>query len=931
MKKTISCLALLTVALCALAQQPQELPLDANVRYGQLENGLTYYICHNEYNKARCDFYIAQSVGAILEEDDQNGLAHFLEHMAFNSTEHFTKKGIINYFESVGVSFGNDINAHTQLDETVYQIKNVPLTREGIVDTALLALHDWACGILLLPNEIDDERRVICEEWRTRHTANFRLLTKLNALKYPNSQYAKRDVIGDTAIINHFAYDALRAYYEKWYGPDNQALIIVGGIDVDQIEQKIKTLWADVPARKNRGERPLYTVNDNSAPLVAIALDPEARTTRIELEYKHNQLPIEFQNTDQAYLLSLVREFICNMLDLRLYELTSKPNAPFSNAWSDHYEIAKLKDAFTLTSIPKEGYETKALNEMLIQLEKIDRYGFTTDELEIVKTNYLRKIERAYNERNNRFNTPIAEECVTNFLNHKPMPGIEWEYEFAKAVVPQIPIELVNQIAKELIHANPTIAIAGPQKEGVNIPSKEQILAMLEAVHEAEIEAPHEKAIDTVLVKKAPKIGKIKKTNYNEKLGVTEWTLSNGVRVLIKPTTYKQDEIYLYAYSKGGLSLVPTEDLYAASLAPIAVTIMGLGDFSRLNLSKAIIGKEADLSININVNEESIKGPTSIKDFETALQLTYLMFTAPRRDEEEFQSLINLIHNQLQNKYKDPQMVFSDSITLAQTSRPERAIVWNTENLQKVTLDKCLSIYQKRFANPADFTFVLVGNIDPNDKTTQKQICQWLGGLKTTKDREDFGDNYQHASPGIQCHHFTHPMETAKSSNFIQYASRDIPFNLANRLTVQMIANILDRRYFESLREQEGGSYNIDCRGDILIPINDSYLTMQFDTDTAKQSRLIDIIHKEIQAIIDNGPQASDIQKSKEIMSKAFQNLLVGNENWSTIIENYYLYGLDCTDAQSVIDSITAESIQNTLRKLVESGNILEVVMTPAE
>ncbi len=928
MQKTLSSFALLAIVCCAFAQQPKKLSLDTNVRYGQLENGLTYYICRNEYNDARCDFYIAQAVGAILEEDCQNGLAHFLEHSAFNSTEHFPKKGIVNYFESIGVGFGRNINANTWLDETVYQINNVPLDREGIVDTALLALHDWSCGLLLLPDEIDSERRVICEEWRTRNTADFRLLTKLNLLKYPNSRYAKRDVIGDTAIINNFAYDALHAFYEKWYGTDNQAIVVVGGIDVDQIEQKIKALWADVPARKNRGERPLYTVNDNTAPLVVIALDSEAKTTRIELEYKHNQLPVELQNTDQAYLLSLVKKMVCKMLNLRLYELANKPNAPFSNVWSDYYMIAKLKDAFTFISTPKEGYEAEALNNMLVQLEKIDRYGFTTNELDVVKTAYLHQIEETYNERNNRFNTPIAEACVDNFLHHKPMPGIEWEYKFAKAVVPQISIEFVNQIAKELVHANPTIAIAGPQKESVNIPSEEQILAMLGTVHEAEIEAPHEESIDTVLVKHAPKIGKIKTTSYNEKLGVTEWTLSNGVRMLIKPTTFQQDEIYFYAYSKGGMSLVPAEDLYAADLAPMVVMMMGLGDFSRLGLSKSLVGKTTDLSISID-DEEVIKGTTSIKDFETALQLTYLMFTAPRRDEEAFQSLIGMIYNQLLNKYQDPQMVFADSIRLAQTNRSECTIVWNTENLQKVTLDKCLNIYRERFANPADFTFVLVGNIDPNDKTTQKQICQWLGGMKTTKEREDFGDNGPRVPLGIHRHYFTHPMEMTKVSNFIQYTSCDIPFNLANRLSIQMIANILGRRYFESIREQEGGAYHIDCEGDIRFLNNESYLIMQFDTDTTKQSRLLDIIHKEIQNIIDKGPRASDVQKTKEIMSKRFQSLLVGNENWSAIIENYYLYGIDCTDAQSVLDSITAESLQNSLRKLVESGNIIEVVMSP--
>ncbi len=926
-------MALLLAALTAVAQQPEKLPMDPNVRYGQLENGLTYYIRHNEQPKQRCEFHIAQAVGAVLEEDNQNGLAHFLEHMAFNGTKNFPGKGIINYFESVGVNFGGNINAYTSIDETVYRLSDVPTYREGIVDSALLVLHDWACGLLLLPEEIDDERGVIREEWRTGRTADRRLWKEIRALKYPGSQYAKRDVIGDTAVINNFAYDALRAYYEKWYGPDNQAIIVVGDIDVNQIEQKIKALWADVPERKNRGERPLYTVEDNKAPLVAIALDPEAQNTRIELEYKHDQLPQELQNTDQAYLLSILYQLIDDMLQNRFTELTLDPNASFMGAGSYYGEIVKLKDAFVAITVPKEGRETEALNDLLVQMEKMQRYGFTNAELERAKSDYMSSMEKSYNERNNRRNISIAQECIRNFEDHESMPGIEWEYQFAKNVLPMIQVDMVNEVAKQMVHENPTIAITGPKKDGVNIPSEEEILTMLKTVNEAEIEAPKEEAIDTQLVKKAPKAGKIKKTSYDKEYGVTQWTLSNGVRVLVKPTTFKQDEIRLYAYSKGGESLLNTEDLYAADLATSAVSMMGLGDFSANNLQKALAGKTVSESASINAYTETVSGSSSVKDFETLLQLVYLQFTAPRRDEDAFNTLISLMHNQLINKDKNPKAAFSDSVQVFSSNHSERTTVWSAEKLEQVTLDKCLAVYKDRFANPADFTFIFVGNIDPKDKATQKLIGQWLGGMKTTKAREDIRDNGVRSPLGIQRNYFTRQMETTTASNRIQYTSYDIPYTLDNDLNMEMIGRILSTRYLESIREREGGSYGVGCAGRLDInPVSRARLIMQFDTDPAKQSKLMEIIHEEVNTIIDNGPLAQDLSKEKESMLKDFQEDLEKNGHWETMIYLKDRYGLDhLADYKKAVENITAESVQNTLRKLVDAGNMFEVVMSPAD
>ena len=933
MKRILLNIALLCAAMMVWAQEaPEKLPMDPDVRYGKLDNGLTYYIRHNEQPKQRCEFHIAQSVGAILEEDHQNGLAHFLEHMAFNGTEHFPGKGIINYFESVGVNFGGNINAYTSIDETVYRLSDVPTYREGIIDSALLVMHDWSCGLLLLPEEIDAERGVIREEWRTGRTANRRIWKELNAKMYPGTQYAKRDVIGDTAVINNFEYQALRDYYHKWYGPDNQAIIVVGDINVDTIEAKIKALWAEVPRRANYGERPIYTVNHNDKPLVAIVTDPEAEGSRITMEYKFDQLPAMLQGTAQEYMLMTVRRLACDMLDNRFSELALDPKASFTGAGCYYGEAAKKMDAFYAISLPKEGRETEAFNDLLFQLEKMHRYGFTQAELDRVKSEKLNAMEKSYNERNTRRNITLARECIRNFEDGEVMPGIEWEYEFIQAVLPMVSLETVNNVAKALIHANPTVAISGPEKEGVNIPSEETILTALAGQSELFIEAPTEEAFDSELVKKAPRKGKIKSVKENQELGTTEWTLSNGVKVIIKPTEFKADEILMQAFSKGGYSQVKTADLPSAQVAQYIIAYSGIGRFNATQLQKALAGKTVSVSPEISENTERIQGSSSVKDLETMLQLTYLDFTAPRRDEEAYQTLMALLRNQLLNRDKNPKTIFSDSVQVMSNNHSPRAPLFNMDLLEKVSLDKALEIYKARFANPADFTFVFVGNIDPKDQKVKDLICQWIGGLKTKKGKhESIIDHHVTVALGQQKNYFSRPMETTTASNRIQYTSYDMPYTMANDLNMDIIGRILSTRYLESIREREGGSYGVGTYGYMtIVPTPKAALIMQFDTDPLKQARLMEIIHEEIQTIVENGPLASDLQKEKESMLKDFQEDLEKNTFWRQKLYMYYMYGLnEIRDYKATVEGITAETVQSTLKELLKAGNMFEVVMFP--
>ena len=932
MKKFILSTLVLALSLSMAAQQPQPLPIDSAVRVGKLDNGLTYYIRHNEYPKQRAEFHIAQAVGATMEEDHQNGLAHFLEHMAFNGTEHFEGKGIIEYFESIGVNFGGNINAYTSLDETVYRLSEVPTVREGIIDSALLVMHDWACGLSLLEDEIDAERGVIREEWRTGAQANRRMWKAINPLKYPGSQYAKRDVIGDTAVINNFTYDALRDYYKKWYGPDNQAIIVVGDIDVDQIEQKIKALWADVPARVNRGERPLHSVYDNAEPIVAIVRDREAQYTRIEMEFKKDQLPKPLRGTNVSYLQNLALELVCDMFNNRLSELSMKPEATFVGAGSYHGELVKEKDAFVAVYLAKQGQEVAAYKDLLTQLEKMRRYGFTHAELDRVKKEMLAAYEKSYNERNTVRNIMYAQQYIRHYLSDKPIPGIAWEYETVQQILPMLSVDMLNQMAQQLVtDENLIISFQAPEDKSVVLPTEAEAVEMLAAVKNEEIEAPVEEAIRENLVETAPKAGKIKKTNYIESLGATEWTLSNGVRVVVKPTTFKQDEILFYAFSQGGYSLVATADLPSAALATDVVELGGLADMSATDLQKALTGKRVSVSPSISAYNESVSGSSTIKDLETMLQLNYLYFTAPRRDEESYQTLISILNSQLANRDKNPKVAFSDSVQMMQTDHSDRTIIFNKAMLDKASLDKALEVYMARFANPADFTFFFVGNVDPNDEAFQTQVRTWLGGLKTNKKLEKAADDKVRVAMGIQKNYFTRQMETKTASNRIQYTSYDMPYTLANDLNMEMIGRILSTRYLESIREREGGSYGVGCAAWMnRHPVPYAQLIMQFDTDPEKQEKLMNIIHEEVMTIVENGPLAKDLNKEKESMLKDFQEDLEKNSYWKSVLSIYYKNGINyITDYKAAVENITAESVQATLKKLVEAGNMFEVVMLP--
>lgn len=935
MKKYVSlfCLFLLTSLWSnGFAQQNSQLPIDSQVRIGHLDNGLTYYIRHNEKPKDRADFYIVQKVGAILEEDSQNGLAHFLEHMAFNGTKNFPNKQLINFLEKNGVKFGENINAYTSLDETVYNLSNVPTTRQGVIDSSLLVLHDWSNFISLDGKEIDKERGVIREEWRTGSNADRRMWKAGNSILFAGSQYAKRDVIGDTAVINHFSYNTLRDYYKKWYRPDLQAIIVVGDINVDKTEAQIKELFNTIPKSVNPAERILYTVPDNDLPIVARITDPEASNIGFMVQFKQTPLSDDAKKTSIGYVTDIVNSLISRMQNTRFQEIAQKADAPIAYAVSQYGDLVKTKDAFLYYMVPRDGKLKDAISLLFNEIEKTKRYGFNADEYERAKADILKQIEQAYNNRDKQNSSSYIREYVNNFLNLEPIPGIEWEYKTLQLLMPKLTLEMVNQQVKKYISdKNLLFTEQGPENEKANLLADKDIISMWNSVKQSDITANKEETINKPLVANPPKPGNIRKVTHNKALDAEEWTLNNGIKVVLKPTKLKQDEIRLLGIAYGGLSLVDNaEKLPSASIADNVIANSGLGDFSKTELNKLLSGKVAGVSPNISDYQESFSGSSSVKDFQTMMQLLYLYFTAPRKDTDGYSSFVNNVRTSLINAANDPDQAFSDTVTTALYCKSPRKFLFNLKALDKVNHDDVMQLYKERFANPANFTFFLAGSLDL--EKVKPVILTYLGGLKTSKQLETWKDRNIRYPQGTINLSFDHAMKTPKASNFVLYNDK-IEYNLNNSLLAQALGSILDIRYVASIREDEGGSYGVGVKGSIgKIPVPTVSLFMQFDTDPSKEDKMIGLIYKELEDIAKDGPKEEDVQKVKENMNKQHKENIEENGWWLSTMNHYYFSDIDLVNNfDKALNNISATTIKQLAKQLTDKKNILQVVMRPKQ
>ena len=928
MKKFLTTLAM-ALTLCGSAvvaqQMPQmpPLPLDPQVRYGQLPNGLTYYIRHNDLPEHHAEFYIAQRVGSVLEEESQRGLAHFLEHMAFNGTRNFPDKGVLEYLQRHGVKFGTNVNAYTSIDETVYNISDVPIDETlhpGIVDSCLLILHDWSGYLTLDGDEIDKERGVIHEEWRTRTSATLRMYETILPKLIPGNRYAERLPIGLMSVVDNFAYDELRNYYHKWYRPDLQGIFVVGDVDVDAVEQKIQTLWADIHNPENEAERVYFPVEDNEEPLVAVASDPEQSYNALAIMYKSDAMPDAFKLSQLGYVTMLLENIITSALDQRLAELAQKADAPYLQAGTEFgkYIVCKTKECFELDIVFRENEWKKGLDAAMGVILSAAKYGFTESEIERVKADILSGMENAYNERDKQKNRSIVREIQRHFLEAEPMPGIEREWEMVQQLFPNLTATAINQVMSHVITPNNVaLLVMGQQKEGNVLPTEEELLAAYQASLLQEVTA-YEEALSGINL--LPAVPAQKGKVVSEAKGdweSTVWTLSNGVTVVFKNTDFKKDQVLMSAYSKGGTRLDMSQPNIVRQTVEDLATVGGLGQFSRTDLPKVLAGKNASVSLSVDGRSESLNGSAAPKDLRTLFELIYLNMTDLRYDEEAYQAWFKRQQTQLEMIQDNPQKIMSDS--LQYTLYPGMPDMAPTQLADLALIDyrKGYELGKQRFANAADFTFYFVGNIDVDSLRQMSE--QYLAVLPASADREQRPAAVLPV-PGSRENRFDLPMQQAKTSVYDLFYVYDTPYTLKDGLTASMLGQSVSIIFTETIREEEGAVYSPHAQASMDATTGLLTLLYLFDTGADKRENAEAVAYREIQKIADEGVRDDVFQKVHDYMVKNHQEQVKENSYWLSNLQSRREFGINNVDGwEEVFDSITAADVKAMLQRFLSA------------
>ena len=917
------------------AMQMPPIPVDPDVRIGKLDNGLTYYIRHNNWPEQRAEFYIAQRVGSIQEDDNQRGLAHFLEHMAFNGSKHFKGNEMLRWCESVGVKFGTDLNAYTSIDQTVYNISNVPTTREGIVDSCLLILYDWADGLLLEKEEIEKERGVIHEEWRLRTSAQMRMLERDLPKLYPGSKYGHRMPIGLMEIIDNFERPFLQAYYEKWYRPDNQAIIVVGDVDVNQIEQKIKNLFSPIVLPEQRALVTMEPVPDNNEAIYVIDKDKEQRYNIVEVMMKHEAFPDSLKGSVGYMVVDYMKDAAISMLNDRLKEYAEKPESPFLQAsvGDENYLLSRSVDAFDMGILPKDGQAEAAVTAVLTEVRRAAEFGFTPTEYNRFKANYISNLDKQYSNKDKRFNRQFVNSYVQHFLNKEPIPSIDFTYQTMKQVVPALPIDGINMVMKELVSPTDTNLVVlnfNNEKDDAVYPTEQSLKSAIAAGRSAQIEAYVDNVKDEPLMTTLPKPGKIKKEVKNDLFGYTELTLQNGVKVVLKQTDLKKDQVLLRGYGYGGSGLYGNEDLPNLRMFGDVIEASGLGNFSHTELEKALAGKIASASLSMDVYREYINGSSTPKDVETMLQLVYLYFTNINKDQKSFDNMMQTTEVALKNRLLQPENVFSDSLTLTLGNHHPRVKPFDLDDLKKVNYDRILQIAKERTANAAAFTFDIIGNYD--EQTIRPLIEQYLGSLPSQKKVEK-SKQINADFKGEVINSFKHKAETPKSIAVIYWYSKQLPLTSENSIKASMVGQILSMEYLKKIREDASAAYTVGASASLSTDDfeNNASIYVYCPMKPEKADIALQIMRDEVQAI-SKGCDPDKLAKVKEYMLKNHADQLKQNSYWMTTIDMWRYKGVDFhKDYEKLVNAQTPESIAAFVKEVLKAGNRAEVIMMPAE
>lgn len=923
-----SCL-LSVQALFAQSGLEAPLPKDPNTVVGQLPNGITYYLRHNQEPKDRASFYIIRNAGALLENDEQNGLAHFLEHMAFNGTKNFPGKGIISTLEKYGVAFGRNINAYTSHNETVYNISAVPTTDEKLLDTCLLILHDWSYYLTLDEKEIDEERGVISEEWRTRRNSAFRLRAQTTPVLLKDSKYAVRDVIGNLDVIKNFKPETIREFYRHWYRTDLEAIAIVGDFDVAKMEQKIKEMFSTVPAVENPQERPFYAIPEHDEMYFAVATDKEAQRSMVSITTILPEKNAAEKNTHAYLKEALIQSFYNSMIASRISELMQKGDPPFINAGIGFGGLVRGYNSYGITAIAKPNQEDVALEAVLTENEKIKRFGFTESELERVKTNMLVGLESAYKEKDKTNNESYIREMQSNFLENEPIVDFEYYYEFAKQVIPTITVAEVSAKAREWnTPKNRVMIISGPSEDAKHL-TQEEAVAILEKVEKADLKAYEDHVRDASLISEDLPRSKIVKTKKLPQFDAEEWTLANGAKVVFRKADFDKDDVTLTSYSKGGTSLYDIDLLPSASNVGSLVGAYGLGDFDAVTLRKMLTGKMASVSVSVGSLSESVGGKSTPKDFETMLQLLYLRFEKPRFDAEAHEAIMNRNRAAIANQQKNPQKIMQDSLSLIMSDYNPRTLLFNEEYLNKISLEKIERVYRDRIKDASDFTFFIVGNISAD--TVKPLIEKYIGSLTSVNRKENWRDNRVRGPKGRTEKVIEIPLETPKATVVTKF-SKDMKYNVYHNLCNNILEGVLKLRYTENIREKEGGTYGVSVNaGAVREPYQNYSMTMVFDCDPDRAAQLKSLVYEETEKMMQEGPTAEELHKVVSNIKKNREQSKQHNRYWLNNIYSEYVTGIkfDPEGYEKMLDKISPKDIQKFAQSLFKGADVVDVVFQP--
>ena len=929
----VSVLAFAALIFSAAAQQQiPTLPNDPATKVGKLENGLTYYIRKNDKPAQRAEFYLATNVGAIQEEQpSQDGLAHFLEHMCFNGTANFPDKQILDYLRSIGAEFGRNINASTGVEETQYMLNNIPVARESVVDSCLMILRDYSHFVTNAPEEVDKERGVIIEERRTRRNASWRMHEQSLPYYYGGTKYAECTLIGLQEHLETFKPEDLVRFYETWYHPGNQAVVVVGDIDVDRTEAKIKELFGIIPAKENPQEKEVIMIPGNKEPIAGIITDPEATAPTIEMLWKSDAMPELYNNTAVGKAAGIIKQLIMGIMRERFTDLTSKPDCPFLDGDFGIYNLCETCEPAMADVTLKEGDLIGGFKAFYTEIEKMKRFGFSDDEVDRAKTNLLNRYDNIRKKADTRKNPEFVRPILQNFYDNYAFMDPETDYQITDMILKNINSVALNQTAAGVItDENLVILYKGPAKEGIATPTTDQLLQALAEVKASDIKANAatevaKEFLDASRLKGSP----VKKTATSA-YGATEWTLKNGVKVYVYPTDHTKDQILFNIYEQGGKSLIETEDIptFDDNIFGLWLNNAGINGFSGTQVTKMLTGKTLSVNPYIEDLKHGVSGNSSVKDLETALQLVYLDYVSPRFDPEEFGNGIEMLKAYLPNLAEQPNFKFGDVLMKTMYGNNPRRQQINEEIVEQASLTTLEKVYKSLFKNAAGMKAVFVGDINP--ETLKPLVEKYLGSLPKGKKATAWIDRHEDIVPGAVEKVAPLKMQTPKSTVCNIY-SAPLAYNTDNEAALDAIKYILDIRYTNSLREDEGGTYGAGVATEIRKdPTDRALIQVYFDCKPALCDKLRDLAKKGIEDLAGNGPTADELQSAKLNLEKTVPENRIRNQYWSRAIIEYLDHGtLYDNNYEASVKGLTAEKIQKALKDILAAGNIVEVVVVP--